>query len=86
MNPGSVRCPTCRSRLPSGTPLDCCPFCATDEPDPQRRVIGECELLEELGRGGMGVVWRARQLGLDREVAVNSQRWRELETKYLKDV
>jgi WD40 repeat protein len=50
--------------------VDCCPFCATDEPDPQRRVIGECELLEELGRGGMGVVWRARQLGLDREVAV----------------
>ncbi len=35
-----------------------------------RQVLGHCQIEEEIGRGGMGTVYRAKQIGLDRTVAI----------------
>ncbi|HUW35193.1 MAG TPA: protein kinase [Planctomycetota bacterium] len=40
------------------------------QPSAENTVIGGCELLEKLGKGGNGVVYRARQLSVGRVVAV----------------
>jgi WD40 repeat protein len=81
-------CPQCRSPIPGVAPSQrevCCPSCGTSflldrsPGDGQAgeglpRALGPFQLVEVLGRGAFGTVYKARDAGLDRWVAVKVPR------------
>ena len=68
-------CGVCRMKILCGEPRE--------EPADigAQRVLGDFELIEEIATGGMGIVYRARQISLNRMVALKTIRSGSFATK-----
>ena len=71
-------CPKCKNEIPAGAPESVCPSCLFEDdpsdeitlPDESLGQIGKFTLVEEIARGGMGVVYKAQEEDLNRAVAI----------------